>query len=107
MPPALLFPILFYIQDIESDAMLDVLGRYRVSLITVSWDSPLSLAGAVAKWDANGLLDLVSGPYIRLRMPHTPVTGARIASPNDTFSLSCHTDGRQDHVAERPPRERN
>ena len=41
--------------------MLTTLGRYRVSLVTIAYDSPLSLTAAVAKWDANGLLELVRG----------------------------------------------
>lgn len=39
--------------------MLDILGKYRVALVTVSYDSPLSLKATVAKWDANGLFPLV------------------------------------------------
>ena len=51
------------LQDVESDAMLTTLGRYRVSLVTVAYDSPQSLTAAVAKWDANGLLELVRGAF--------------------------------------------
>jgi hypothetical protein len=75
--------------DVGSDAMLDVLGKYRVSLVTISYRSPLSLEAAAAKWEKSGLLDLVS-PRRRMRVG-VKVAQLRCCEPRCQLCLFLQT----------------
>lgn len=89
--------------------MLATLGRYRVSLVTIAYDSPLSLTAAVAKWDANGLLELVRGAceMILVGCFHVLLGALRRVVADTRTPLRLVSDGRQGHVAECAPPVRN
>ena len=58
---------------------LDDLSKYTISLITVSYNTPRSLANGVGSWNASGLLDLVDERimWLNAAVPEERALGAR------------------------------
>lgn len=72
-------------------ATLESLGRYTISVITVSYRTPRSLSNAVGRWAASGLLDLVDEKARRGADRRSPASGwvVRARGAGTSAVLGC------------------